>query len=361
MALLKMKFSQQRRVRLAQGLWLLSWLAVMCGAFIFSLGVYLKIELLRRDEVMDNTEIHVVPNLLMMVGLASIGANWVASRVCEDSLDASRFPRWNVLLLAWYAMGALLCCLLLAVVVLSYALQGRLEESLKVGLRNGIRFYKDTDIPGRCFQKETIDHLQMEFRCCGNNNFKDWFEIQWVSNRYLDFTSQEVKDRIRSNVDGRYLLDGVPFSCCNPASPRPCLQNHLTDSRAHYNYEYQSEELNLYSRGCRQALTDYYMGLMNSTGPGVLSVILIQLSVLLSMRYLQTAVEGAMALEAPEGESEGYILEKGVKETYADIKAKTLDLLKFAQVDPASEATGAGEGEKAAEASEKAATPPPAS
>ncbi|XP_054890579.1 rod outer segment membrane protein 1b [Poeciliopsis prolifica] len=361
MALLKMKFSQQRRVRLAQGLWLLSWLAVTCGSFIFCLGVYLKIELLRRDEVMENTEIHVVPNLLMLVGLASVGANWVASRVCQDSLDASRFPRWKILLLGWYAVAALLCCLLLTVVVLSYALQGRLEESLKVGLRNGIRFYKDTDVPGRCFQKETIDRLQMEFRCCGNNNFKDWFEVQWVSNRYLDFTSQEVKDRIRSNVDGRYLLDGVPFSCCNPASPRPCLQNQLTDSRAHYNYEYQSEELNLYSRGCRQALTDYYMGLMNSTGPGVLSVILIQLSVLLSMRYLQTAVEGAMALESPEGESEGYILEKDVKATYEDIKAKALDLLKFAQVDPASEATGAEEGEKAAGATEKAATPPPAS
>ncbi|XP_017263502.1 rod outer segment membrane protein 1b [Kryptolebias marmoratus] len=362
MALLKMKFNQQRRVRLAQGLWLLSWLALTCGAFVFCLGVYLKTELLRRDEVMDNGEIHVVPNILIMVGLASIGTNWIASRVCQDSLDTSRFPRWKVLLLAWFVVAALVCCLLLTVVVLSYALQGRLEESLKVGLRNGIRFYKDTDVPGRCFQKETIDHLQMEFRCCGNNNFKDWFEVQWVSNRYLDFTSQEVKDRIRSNVDNRYLLDGVPFSCCNPASPRPCLQYHLTDSRAHYNYEYQSEELNLYSRGCRQALTDYYMGLMNSTGPGVLSVILIQMSVLLSMRYLQTAVEGAMALEDPEGESEGYLLEKGVKETYQDVRAKVLNVVKFGQVDPAEEASGAAEGEKTTDTStEKAATPPPAS
>lgn len=51
MVLLKMKFTQQRRVRLAQGLWLLSWLAVICGAFIFCLGVYLKTELLRRAEV----------------------------------------------------------------------------------------------------------------------------------------------------------------------------------------------------------------------------------------------------------------------------------------------------------------------
>ncbi|KAM6923433.1 rod outer segment membrane protein 1b [Xenentodon cancila] len=362
MTLLKMKFNQQRRVRLAQGLWLMSWLAVMCGAFIFGLGVYLKTELLRRSEVMDNTEIHVVPNILMMVGLASIGTNWAATRVCQDSLDASRFPRWKVLLLAWFVVAALLCCMLLTVVVLSYALQGRLEESLKVGLRNGIRFYKDTDVPGRCFQKETIDRLQMEFRCCGNNNFKDWFEVQWVSSRFLDFTAQEVKDRIRSNVDGRYLLDGVPFSCCNPASPRPCLQYHLTDNRAHHNYEYQSEELNLHSRGCRQALTDYYMGLMNSTGPGVLSVILIQMSVILSMRYLQTAVEGAMALENPEDESEGYILEKGVKETYEDVKVKVLSMLKFGQVDPADVEPADGDTEKAAETTtEKDASPTPAS
>uniref|UniRef100_A0A3P9LAM4 Retinal outer segment membrane protein 1b n=1 Tax=Oryzias latipes TaxID=8090 RepID=A0A3P9LAM4_ORYLA len=360
MVLLKMKFNQQRRVRLAQGLWLLSWLAVMCGAFIFCLGVYLKTELLRRDEVMENTEIHVVPNILMMVGLASIGTNWVATRVCQDSLDASRFPRWKVLLLAWFVVAALLCCLLLAVVVLSYVLQGRLEESLKVGLRNGIRFYKDTDVPGRCFQKETIDRLQMEFRCCGNNNFKDWFEVQWVSGRFLDYTAQEVKDRIRSNVDGRYLLDGVPFSCCNPASPRPCLQYHLTDNRAHFNYDYLSEDLNLYSRGCRQALTDYYMGLMNSTGPGVLSVILIQVGNF-HLRYLQTAVEGAMALEDPEGDSEGYILEKGVKETFEELKVKVLTMMKLAQVDPEGVPVDA-EAEKVADTTaEKAASPTPAS
>lgn len=69
----------------------------------------------------------------------------------------------------------------------------------QVGLRNGIRFYKDTDVPGRCFQKETIDRLQMEFRCCGNNNFKDWFEVQWVSNRYLDFTSKDVKEWVNDD------------------------------------------------------------------------------------------------------------------------------------------------------------------
>lgn len=82
--------------------------------------------------------------------------------------------------------------------------------------------------------------------------------------------------RVKSNVDGRYLVDGVPFSCCNPSSPRPCIQYQITNNSAHYNYEYQTEELNIYLQGCREALLSYYMGLMNTIGGGVLSVFLLQ-------------------------------------------------------------------------------------
>lgn len=85
-----------------------------------------------------------------------------------------------------------------------------------------------------------------------------------------------LPSRVKSNVDGRYLVDGVPFSCCNPSSPRPCIQYQISNNSAHYNYEYQTEELNIYLQGCREALLSYYMGLMNTIGGGVLSVFLLQ-------------------------------------------------------------------------------------
>lgn len=72
--------------------------------------------------------------------------------------------------------------------------------------------------------------------------------------------------RIKSNVDGRYLVDGVPFSCCNPSSPRPCIQYQLTNNSAHYSYDHQTEELNLWLQGCRATLLSYYSGLMSSMG-----------------------------------------------------------------------------------------------
>lgn len=88
------------------------------------------------------------------------------------------------------------------------------------------------------------------------------------------------------------------------------------------------------------------------------------MSVILSMRYLQTAVEGAMALENPEDDSEGYILEKGVKETFEDIKANVLTMLKIGQVEPnaAEESPEAADAEKGVDnMTEKAASPTAAS
>uniref|UniRef100_A0A8C6IM48 Peripherin-2 n=1 Tax=Mus spicilegus TaxID=10103 RepID=A0A8C6IM48_MUSSI len=316
MALLKVKFDQKKRVKLAQGLWLMNWLSVLAGIVLFSLGLFLKIELRKRSEVMNNSESHFVPNSLIGVGVLSCVFNSLAGKICYDALDPAKYAKWKPWLKPYLAVCVFFNIILFLVALCCFLLRGSLESTLAYGLKNGMKYYRDTDTPGRCFMKKTIDMLQIEFKCCGNNGFRDWFEIQWISNRYLDFSSKEVKDRIKSNVDGRYLVDGVPFSCCNPSSPRPCIQYQLTNNSAHYSYDHQTEELNLWLRGCRAALLNYYSSLMNSMGVVTLLVWLFEVSITAGLRYLHTALESVSNPEDPECESEGWLLEKSVPETW---------------------------------------------
>lgn len=72
--------------------------------------------------------------------------------------------------------------------------------------------------------------------------------------------------RLKGNIDGKFLVDGVPFSCCNPNSPRPCIQYQLTNNTAHYRYDFMTDELNIWMKGCREALLDYYTDIMRSIG-----------------------------------------------------------------------------------------------
>lgn len=82
--------------------------------------------------------------------------------------------------------------------------------------------------------------------------------------------------RVLSNVEGKYLMDSVPFSCCNPGSPRPCIQHHLTNNSAHYDYDHRIEELNIWTRGCHEALFSYFSGMMSSIGVFIIFTIILE-------------------------------------------------------------------------------------
>lgn len=72
------------------------------------------------------------------------------------------------------------------------------------------------------------------------------------------------------------------------------------------------------------------------------------MTVLVSLRYLQTSMEGVMGQENLEIETEGYILEKGVKETLLETKEKVMKIFEFAQVGDASATTPGADPEAAA-------------
>ncbi|XP_007439657.1 peripherin-2 [Python bivittatus] len=345
MAVMKVKFNQKKRVKLAQGLWLMNWFSVFAGIIVFSMGLFLKIELRKRSEMMDNSESHFVPNSLILVGLLACVFNALAGKICYDSLDPAKFGKWKFFLKLYLVLCVIFNVFILFVALTCFLMRGSLESTLADGLKNSMKFYRDTDTPGRCFMKKTIDMLQIEFKCCGNNGFRDWFEIQWISNRYLDFGSKEVKDRIKSNVDGKYLVDGVPFSCCNPSSPRPCIQYQVSNNSAHYSYDYQTEELNLWTRGCREALLNYYSGIMTSMGVVALFVWLFEMLIMTGLRLLHTSLESIANPEDPECESEGWVLEKSLKETFKSTLENLKNIGKANQVNAGVEAAE-GEGAK---------------
>ncbi|XP_061651032.1 photoreceptor outer segment membrane glycoprotein 2 isoform X1 [Phyllopteryx taeniolatus] len=315
MAVLKVTFTKSKRDKLAQVLWILNWISVVTGVILFSLGLFLKVALNKRQELMADTDIQYVPNMLISVGLIACAINFLGGKICYDCADTAKFLRWKLIMLPYIVCTFFFTFCVLVGALMCYTMHWDLDESLREGLSQAMKYYKDTDTPGRCFLKRTVDMLQIEFQCCGNKAYTDWLRIQWISNRYLDMSHREVVDRLRSNVEGKYLMDGVPFSCCNINSPRPCIQQQIRNNSAHFNYDHQTEQLNLWTKGCHQALLDYYSGIVHSIGLTVLITWLFELSVLTGVRYLQTSLENMLRLGDPDCESDGWLLENSFIET----------------------------------------------
>uniref|UniRef100_A0A8B9P1H5 Uncharacterized protein n=1 Tax=Apteryx owenii TaxID=8824 RepID=A0A8B9P1H5_APTOW len=251
MAVLKVKFTKTKRDKLAQILWILNWVSVLSGIILFSLGLFLKIEIKKHNEVMAKGDINSVPNMLISVGVIACIINFLGSKICYDCSDANKFSRWKLVMLPYIVCTFCFTFCILVGAFMCYAMRNELEESLYLGLRD-----------------KTVDMLQIGFRCCGNN---------------------EVLDRLKSNIDGKFLVDGVPFSCCNPNSPRPCIQYQLTNNSAHYSYDFLTEELNIWVKGCREVLLDYYTS--TNTSKIVLGLSLLQTAFSKSPERMQISLK----------------------------------------------------------------------
>lgn len=306
----------QPRIRLAQGLWLLSWLLAVASSLTLLWSGHLLVQLWHLGTFLaPSCQFTALPQVALAVGAVALGTGLVGAGASRASLDAAQYPPWRrvlgPLLVAGTAGGGGLLVLALG---LALAVPGSLDTGLEEGLGAAMSHYKDTEVPGHCHAKQLLDELQLRHHCCGRHGYKDWFGVQWVSSRYLDPGDQDVVDRIQSNVEGLYLIDGVPFSCCNPHSPRPCLQSRLSDPHAHLLFDPRQPNLNLWAQGCHGVLLRHLQELASTLGSMLVVTILLQTLVLLGLRYLQTALEGLGGVIDGEGETQGYLLPGGLRD-----------------------------------------------
>lgn len=194
MAVGKVTFTKAEREKLAELLCLLNWISVVTGAILFGLGLFLKVEIQKWQELMSDQGIVYVSYMLLATGLAACCINFLGGNICLDCADTNKFLRWKLVMMPYVVCSFFFTSCVLVGALMCYSIRSQLEDSLLLGLLQAMRYYKDTDTPGRCSLKKTVDLLQIHFQCCGNSGYRDWFRIQWISSRYLDMTNSAVME-----------------------------------------------------------------------------------------------------------------------------------------------------------------------
>ncbi|CAG7734155.1 unnamed protein product [Allacma fusca] len=111
------------------------------------------------------------------------------------------------------------------------------------GLRWSMELYKsDLQI------KRAIDRLQMSWHCCGHLSFTNW-------------TDRNIEMKPGPRDSQNQIIRFVPFSCCNSASPRPCVHDRVRISSPFIRYQYP-RDLTIYTEGCSVILQASYETLL---------------------------------------------------------------------------------------------------
>ncbi|XP_071511900.1 uncharacterized protein [Diadema antillarum] len=319
--------SEGCRQTLAIVLLMIHIICFFCSTALCAVGFFLRVSLATKVNLIEGYDGDVLPVVLMAVGGFTGLTNLVGSKMAFDIGKPLRRKRLRCLLVALLVLLLVVQIALLTAGIMCFAHRRHLAKSFHNGLIKAMeKFQNDHKI------RYDIHKLQMDFRCCGNGGYEDWFDIQWVSNDFLDLQNPNIQSKMTS---GQYLNDDVPFSCCRPSSSRPCVHHFVHDNDIHYRYDY-GIDLTLHRMGCKTSLMEYFGSRLASVGAVTMALLGLQTVASLLVRYLQTSITTAIEGGDPEMTSPGFLCPGGAAESGAgggkvvrgsldDFKAHDLD------------------------------------
>ncbi|KAK8392816.1 hypothetical protein O3P69_014926 [Scylla paramamosain] len=151
--------------------------------------------------------------------------------------------RENVFMLRVFA-GLMVLTLILefAAAITVAVMRPNIEELVKMNMNKTMKKYGEPDNA----VTEAWDNLQMNYDCCGTNNYTDWSTTAYGTNS---------------------SVMGVPDSCCKNQEP----------GCGHHIFEEDPPLLKIYTTGCYQALSDSARHNMGAIIGGVVGLAILQM------------------------------------------------------------------------------------
>ena len=176
---------------------LLFWLA---GCAIIGIGIWL---LTNKNEVAgDYTQLtgsvnyKAAPILCIVIGIITVVVAFLAC--CGAKLEN------QCMLAAYFAVIVVIFCLEITAIVLAYTYRDKIEKNLREEIADTMDGYL---LPQHQVISKAIDDIQKDFKCCGNKDYKDWFDTKW----------------------GLDHKGSVPRSCCKDPTDASCSKNAKED------------------------------------------------------------------------------------------------------------------------------------
>ncbi|GBM37106.1 hypothetical protein AVEN_103210-1 [Araneus ventricosus] len=124
---------------------------------------------------------------------------------------------------------------------------------------------------------------------------RDWMEMAWFSKEY---TRPELRGT---------NFHGVPFTCCDPTYPGPCL--HDTGDQQLPGFRKDSGK-SFYSDGCSEVATVTLQWMLKNLAVWLLLPVWLELVILVLIKYLHSSIRSAIDSGDETGNGYGYLMER---------------------------------------------------
>ncbi|CAC5390750.1 PRPH2 [Mytilus coruscus] len=237
------------------------------GVILMILAGFIKINIDDKLVLMKGYDPDVLPSFLLTTGIIMFVTNVIMAKVCYDCGYPETRGRFQNLLVLFLLYLFVIIWFIFAASMMCFSHSGEIKDSLKDGISKMITVYHNEPK-----SKLLIDRLQLDYHCCGSENYKEWISTAWMNMEYINVNRPEVKKKLKA---GKLYTDSVPFSCCDYLSPRPCIHHDINDKSLHVNFDDT-----LSKRGCTQILMNFFDNVvLKPSGYSILTAFFVQVNI----------------------------------------------------------------------------------
>lgn len=182
------KFAEGGREKLGITIAALCIILATFGISITVVALYIKGHIESKMIVMDRYDPGVVPHLLMAIGSLMFILNGIGAKVAYDCGYEETRGRFSNLLVFFEVILFCFIWIIFSGGIICFSHRGIIEDSLQSGLSSVMRQYKSNPK-----LKTTMDRLQMEYRCCGSQSYRDWFLTSWIGEEWINIEHSKTK------------------------------------------------------------------------------------------------------------------------------------------------------------------------
>ncbi|XP_049820583.1 peripherin-2 isoform X2 [Aethina tumida] len=206
-----------------------------------------------------------MPALLFL--LVNTGELYVILKIFDKT------PRqfYNRVLFILILISLVLIVLVIMIMIIILVEVYRPHPDMHEGLKQGMLSYSNNSLI-----KTTIDTLQIEFQCCGNKKYDEWYSINWSDKNYL---SKGFEDSSNGNT---------PFSCCSMNSLFPCIHHDIENTGTTYLYV-PERNLSISTTGCYDSLLKTKVKYGWQIIGNLFLLMFLELLAIILLRFIQTA------------------------------------------------------------------------
>ncbi|KAL8608285.1 hypothetical protein ACOMHN_042152 [Nucella lapillus] len=269
------------------------------GNLLVMVALYVKFVLESHMAIVTGNHAGALAYFLLALGLILCVVCAASAKATYDagSVEMATKRTCKMVLFTLACQGATLL-LVLAAIIMCLVHKALLRGVLHKGFQAAIKLYRVNDRV-----KTGINRIQAGFHCCGGHSMDDWFKNPWIAMTHLDVDHPEIARRI---VNGEFLTDDAPYSCCDVHLGRPCVHHQVRNLSAHMQL---GPEGTLYTVGCGERLEDYWRSNVLNPILGILFLVACLLVVCMTLsRLLQTSLDEALDKGDPTADGDAFCI-----------------------------------------------------